>query len=148
MAATLQDMLLGPETRPQVITDCCELIEQEISDMSGVSGTAIKLAHKTVITFLPGHVRHVVGLLLPDLADALQPYWAEFTTSGGSQFGDFLAKRGEEVTQALLAITDEKASTSGRAVVVKAYGTVRGHAAKHVAAALPRVGDLVLKYAA
>jgi uncharacterized protein DUF6918 len=147
MAATLQDTLLAPDTRPRVITDCCDLIEQEIGDMSGVSGTAIKLAHKTVITFLPGHVRHVVGLLLPDLADALQPYWADFTTSGGSQFGDYLAKRGEEVAQVLLAITDDKAASSGRAVVVKAYGTVRSHAARHVEAALPRVGDLVLKYA-
>jgi hypothetical protein len=147
MAATLDQMLLAPEARPQVITDCCELIEQEIGDMSGISGTAIKLAHKTVTTFLPGHVRHVVGLLLPDLAEALQPYWADFTTSGGAQFGDYLAKRGEEVAQVLLAITDQKAATSGRAVVVKAYGSVRSHAVKHVEAALPRVGDLVLKYA-
>jgi len=148
MAATLRQMLLGPETRPQVINDCCELIEQEISDMSGVSGAAVKLAHKTLITFMPGHVRHVVGLLLPDIADALEPYWADFTTSGGAEFGDYLAKRGEEVTGVLLAITDAKAASSGRPTIVKAYNAVRSHASRHVGAALPRVGALVLKYAA
>ncbi|HEY1642873.1 MAG TPA: hypothetical protein VGG35_19440 [Streptosporangiaceae bacterium] len=148
MAATLQQMLLTPDARPQVITDCCTLVDQEVSGMSGISGAAVKLAHKTITTFLPGHVRHVVGLLLPDIADALQPFWADFTTSGGAEFGDYLAKHVEEVSGVLLAITDAKAASSGRPVVVKAYNAVRSHAGKHVEAALPRVGDLVLKYAA
>jgi hypothetical protein len=147
MAGTLGQILLAPEARPQVINDCCELIEQEISGMSGISGTAVKLAHKTVTTFLPGHVRHMVDVLLPDIADALEPYWADFATSGGAEFGDYLAKRGEEATAVLLAITDAKAASSGRPTVVKAYNAVRSHAGRHVEAALPRVGALVLKYA-
>ena len=148
MVATLQQILLTPDTRPAVFADCFTLIEQEVSDMSGISGAAVKLAHKTVITFMPGHVRHVVRLLLPDIADALQPYWADFTTSGGAEFGDYLAKRGEEVTGVLLAITDAKAASSGRPTIVRAYHAVRGHAGRHVKAALPRVGALVLKYRA
>ncbi len=48
VAVTLQEILLAPGTRPQVITDCCLLIEQEVSDKSGASGTAVKLAYKTV----------------------------------------------------------------------------------------------------
>jgi hypothetical protein len=39
-------------------------------------------------------------------------------------------------------------ANSKRPVILKAYGTVRGGAAKHVQAALPRVGDLVMKHAA
>jgi Family of unknown function (DUF6918) len=147
MAATLQQILLAPETRPQVIADCYTLIEQEVSEKSGISGTAVKLAYKTVITFLPGHIRYMVESLLPQLVDKLQPYWADFNTSGGSQFGDYLAKRGEEVAQDLLSVTDARAAASGRPTVIKAYGTVRGSAARHVEAALPRVGDLVAKYA-
>ncbi len=97
MAATLQEILLAPDTRPKVIADCYTLIEQEVSDKSGISGTAVKLAYKTVNAFLPGHIRHMVESLLPQIADKLQPYWADFSTSGGSEFGDYLAKRGEEV---------------------------------------------------
>ena len=48
----------------------------------------------------------------------------------------------------LLSLTDEIAARSGRPVIVKAYRAVRGSAAKHVQAALPRVGDLVMRYAA
>ena len=148
MAATLQQILLGPGTRPQVIADCYALIQQEISEMPGVSGTAVKLAYKTVSTFMPGHIRTMVGKLLPDMVDQLEPFWADFSSSGGSGFGDCLAKRGGEVAQALLSVTDAKAGSSGRPTIVKAYGSVRGSAAKHIEAALPRVGDLVMSYAA
>jgi len=148
MAATLQEILLAPDTRPKVIADCFMLVEQEVAEKSGVSGTAVKLAYKTVTTFLPGHIRHMVESLLPQLVDKLEPYWADFSTSGGSEFGDYLAKRGEEVSEALLSVTDARAAASGRPTVTKTYGTVRRSAARHVEAALPHVGDLVLKYAA
>ena len=147
MAATLQEILLTPETQPQVTDDCFRLLEQELSDKSGVSGTAVKLAYKTVNAFMPGHVYHMVGKMLPDMVVQLEPFWADFRTSGGSEFGDYLAKRGDEVAEALLTVTDARAANSGRPTVIKAYGSVRGSAVKHVQAALPRVGDLVLKYA-
>jgi hypothetical protein len=147
MAFTLQQILLAPDIRPQVVADCNKLVEQEVGDKSGVSGTAVKVAYKTVNAFMPGHVRHMVAALLPEMVDKLEPYWADFSTSGGAGFGEYLAMRGEEVSQALLAVTDARAAASGRPTIIKAYGTVRGSAGKHVEAALPRVGDLVLKYA-
>jgi hypothetical protein len=147
MSSTLAEILLAPETRPEVIAGCCLLIEQEVSGKSGISGTAVKLAYKTVTTFLPGHVRYMAESLLPQMVDKLEPHWADFSTSGGSGFGDYLAKHGEEVSQALLSVTDARAAASGRPTVIKAYGAVRGSAARHVETALPRVGDLVQKYA-
>ena len=148
MAATLQEILLAPDIQPKVITDCQLLIEQEVSEKSGVSGTAIKLAYKTATSFAPGYLHNTVEDLLPQIVDKLEPYWADFNASGGSEFGDYLAKRGEEVSEALLSMTDAIATASERPIIVKAYRAVRGNAGKHIQAALPRVGDLVLKYAA
>ncbi len=147
MAATLQEILLAPDTQPQVIADCYALIQQKVSDLSGISGTAIKMAYKTVSTVFPGHIRFMVESLVPQLAERLNPYWTDFTASGGAEFGDYLAKRGDEVSEALIAVTDERAKASGRPVVVKAYNSVRGSATKHIQAALPDVGALVQKYA-
>jgi hypothetical protein len=147
MAATLQEILLSPENRPQVVADCNALIEHEVSEKSGISGTALKLAYKTASTFAPGHIRHMIGILLPDMVDNLQPFWADFNASGGSDFGDYLTKRGDEVAEAMLAVTDARAAGSGRPVIVRAYRSVRGGAARHIQAALPQAGDLVLKYA-
>jgi hypothetical protein len=147
MAATLQEILLAPDTQPQVIDDCYNLIQQKVSDLSGISGTAIKMAYKTVSTVFPGHIRFMVESLVPQLAEKLDPYWADFTASGSAEFGDYLAKRGDEVSGALIAVTDERAKASGRPVVVKAYNSVRGSATKHIEAALPDVGALVQKHA-
>jgi hypothetical protein len=147
MAATLQGILLASGAQPQVAADCFQLVEQQVAELSGVSGTAVKLAYKTVNTFRPGHVRFMVESLLPELVEQLEPYWADFNSSGGSEFGDYLAKRGNEVADALLTVTDRRAAGSGRPTIIKAYGTVRGSAARHVQAALPQVGDLIAKYA-
>ena len=147
MAATLHEILLAPETKPQVVADCNALIEREVSERSGISGTAVKLAYKTVTAFAQGHVRHMVESLLPRLVDQLQPFWADFLASGSADFGDYLTKRGDEVAEAMLAVTDARAAASGRPIIVRAYRSVRGSAGKHIQAALPQVGDLVLKYA-
>jgi hypothetical protein len=147
MAATLHEMLLAPEVKPQVVADCEALIDNEVGDMSGISGTAVKLAYKTVKTFSKGHIHYMVETLLPKMADQLQPYWADFNAGGGGSFGDYLAKREDEVSEALLTITDERGRNSSRATIVKAYNTVRSGASKHVKAALPQVGALVQKYA-
>jgi hypothetical protein len=147
MAATLHEILLAPEIKPYVVDDCNALIEREVAEKSGISGTAVKLAYKTANTFAAGHVRKMVGTLLPGMVDNLQPFWADFLASGGADFGDYLTKRGDEVAEAMLAVTDARAAASGRPVIVRAYRSVRGGAGKHIQAALPQVGDLVLKYA-
>lgn len=148
MAATLQEILLTPDAWPHVIADCQKLIQQEVSGKSGVSGTAVKLAYKTANTFASGYLQSTVESLLPDLVTQLEPYWEDFSASGASGFGDYLVKRGDEVSEALLSVSDARAKMSDRPVIIKAYGAVRGGAAKHVMAALPNVGSLVQKYAA
>jgi len=100
-----------------------------------------------VNAFASGYLHSMVESLLPDMIAKLEPYWADFSASGASGFGDFLVKRGDEVSDALLSVTDQRAAASDRPTIIKAYRSVRGGAAKHVTAALPAVGALVQKYA-
>ncbi|HET9896791.1 MAG TPA: hypothetical protein VFQ44_17810 [Streptosporangiaceae bacterium] len=148
MPTTLRETVLAPEVKPEVIDDCLALIDQQVSEMSGASGTAVKVAYKTAAAFASGYMRTTVTHVLPDLVDALEPFWADFGVSGGSDFGDYLAKRGDEVSQALLGVSDDRAARSQRPVIIRAYQSVRAHAARHVQAALPQVGNLAEKYAA
>jgi len=147
MAETLREILLTPDTEPKVIADTKTLIDQELSDKSGVSATALKLAYKTVTSFAPGYFNDTLRDMLPLIADKLEPFWEDFNTAGGSEFGDYLSKRGDEVSEALLSVTDTMRENSRRPVIIKAYNAVRGSARKHIEAALPRLGDLVMKYA-
>jgi hypothetical protein len=147
MAATLHEMLLTPEAGPRVVADVQALVEQELASKSGISATAIKVAYKAVTAFAPGYYQETIAAMLPDMADALQPFWADFTASGGAGFGDYLSKRPEEVTEALLSVTDHMAEISARPTIVRAYKAVRGGASKHMEPALPSLGAMVQKYA-
>ncbi len=147
MPATLQDILLAPGTKPQVVADCRTLVDQQVKDKSGVSSAPLKLGYKTVTSFAPGYLNDTIDSMLPQFVQQLEPFWAEFTASGSARFGDYLSKRGPEVSEALLAVTDHMAGQSERPTIVRAYKAVRGSASKNIEAALPAVGDLVQKYA-
>jgi hypothetical protein len=148
--ATLQEMLLAPHTQPHVVADCEELVASQVAELSGVTGAAVKLAYSTVRKFDSDHVHAMIETILPNVADALQPYWAQFTaeyTATSGDFGAFLAAREDQVSEALLAITDRRRDNSNRPAIVKAYNAIRGRAGKEVKAALPALGRLVQKYA-
>ncbi len=148
MYSNLPDILLTDGAQQRMAADCRTLVEQELSAKSGVSAGALKVAYKAVTTVAPGWYQSVVeNHMVPGVLERLQPFWADFTGTGGSQFGDYLSKRPEEVSEALLAVTDNMANLSQRAAVVKAYKAVRGGAGKHIEAALPNLGALVQKYA-
>ena len=144
--ATLQELLLTPENAPQLIADTKALVDSELSS-KGITAAPLKGAYKAVKAFAPGYYDEAITAILPGVVYQLEPYWADFKTSGSSDFGDFLAKRPAEVSESLLAVTDDMASNSGRAAVVKAYQLVRGGAGKNIEAALPALGALVQKYA-
>lgn len=148
MYATLPDILLEDGAKQRITADCQALVEAELSAKSGVAAAALKVAYKAVTAFAPGYYQTTVENLVPELLGRLQPFWTDFHAAGGGQFGDYLAKRGDEVSEALLGVTDDMAHGSDRVTVVKAYQAVRGGAGKHIEAALPAVGALVEKYAA
>jgi hypothetical protein len=146
MAATLQELLLTPAVQPRVVADTQALVDQELAS-KGIGAAPLKVAYKGLTAFAPGYYQGIIEILLPGWVNALEPYWADFTASGGSGFGDYLAKRPEEVSEALLAVTDAKAEESGRPTVVKLYRAVRGGASKHITAALPNLGAMIQRYA-
>ena len=148
MYSNLPDMLQVDGARQAMTGDCQALIEQELSAKSGVSAAALKVAYKAVTAFAPGYYQSTVDDMVPNLLSRLQPFCADFQAAGGGQFGDYLVKRGDEVSEALLRVTDDMAYGSDRGAVVKAYNAVRGGAGRHIEAALPSVGSIVEKYAA
>jgi hypothetical protein len=148
--ATLQEMLLAPDIQPRVVADSEALVTDQVAELSGVTGAAIKLAYNTVRRFDANHIHGMIETILPNVADALQPYWAQFSAEpapSSGNFGEYLAAREEEVAEALLAITDRRRDNSARPTIVKAYNTIRGRASKQVKAALPALGLLIQKYA-
>ena len=131
--------MLLTAVQPHVVAATQALVEQELGSKSGICAAGLKVAYKGLTAFAPGY-QQIVETLLPGWIDALEPYSVDFNATGGSQFGDYLAKRPEEVSEALLSVTDAAGRESARPTVVKLYNAVRGGATKHIEAALPNLG--------
>ena len=138
--------LLTNEKKEQVVEDCCSLIDAEVKDKGGISGLAIKAGYSAVKGVKPGFVRNVVTDLLPEFADALNPIWQD-AKRDGKPVASFFNANSSRVADALLSITDAKAQRAKSAVVKGTYEKLRGSAKKNVEAAVPRLGEMVQKYA-
>jgi uncharacterized protein DUF6918 len=143
----LKERLGQGETRKTVVRDACDVLDQEVADKGGLSGIAIKGAYSIVKGIKPGFIGEAVDALLDDFLDALDPIVQEAEQKGQSP-GKYLAANSERVAEKLLAITDQRVQGSSRAAIRKTYEKLRPTAIKHVAAAAPRVGQLLDKHAA
>ena len=143
--SNLPELLTG-DKKEQVVEDCCTLIDSEVKDKGGISGLAIKAGYGAVKGIKPGFVRNVVTDLLPEFAKALEPIW-EDAKKDNKPIAPYFSSNSGRVADALLAITDGKAQRAKSAVVKGTYEKLRGSAKKNVEAAVPRLAEMVQKYA-
>lgn len=147
---SLAEQLTRPEAKPKVVDGCCELIEREVADKRGLSGAAVKAGFAVVTRVKPGFIREVVDKLLPEFAEALQPFYDACVDEVGAEgaadaFVNRVARQRSEAAEALLAVTDRKIG-GARPGVRRAYGKLRPNARDNVEAALPGLAEALRPY--
>jgi hypothetical protein len=143
---TLLELITAAGKRNTVITDALAVLDSEVDDKGGFSGIAIKGAYKVVKGVSPSFIREAVDSLLDPFLNALDPLYQEAKGKGISPKDHLIANK-SRTADALLSITDAKAARAKNQVVKKTYEKLRGMAKEHVEAAIPRLGDLLLKHA-
>jgi hypothetical protein len=144
--ATLPEILTEDSKKQSVIAYCVKLINEEVSDKSGLSGLAIKAGYSAVKGVKPGFVEGAVADMLPEFAKALDPMFQE-AQGAGKSVSDFFTANAGRVADALLSITDAKAARAKSGAAKGAYDKLRGTAKKNVESAVPRLGKMIEKYA-
>jgi hypothetical protein len=124
-----------------------KVLDEEVSDKSGLTGLAIKGAYKLVQGVRPGFIRHVVDALLDEFLSALDPIYQE-AASKKRPAGAYLLENQGRVADALLRVTDQKAERADSPTIKAAYSKLRPMAKKHVEAAAPRLSKLLERHAA
>jgi hypothetical protein len=147
VVAALSESLLDDAKRPAFLADAQEVLEAEVSDKGGASGLAVKGAYAAAKKVSPSIVSEALDSFVPKFVDKLEPYWDQYRASGAGSFADLLVAKQDEVAEALLSVTDARADNSSRPALKRAYSAIRSSAKKHVAEALPRVGDLIQRHA-
>ena len=141
----LNDVLNDETKRTSIIEDVCKLVDGEVGKQKGIGGVAVRAGYKLVQGVKPGFVRNVVQALLPEFAAALEPY-REQAVAAGQPVGDYFNENAQSIAEALLAVTDSRASGSSYGSVKGAYTKLRGSARKNVVGAVPGLGRIVEKY--
>jgi hypothetical protein len=142
---SLIDALTEETKKKDVVKDCCDLIDAEVKDKGGISGLAIKAGYGAVKGIKPGFVDKAVEDLLPEFAKALDPIYSD-AKSANKPVSDYFNDNVSRVADALLSITDAKASRAKSGVAKSAYDKLRSSAKKNVEQAVPRLGRLIEKY--
>lgn len=140
MTTTLKAALLDSDRRPAVVADLKALVDQEVAGKGGLSGGIIKTGYAAVKKVKSDLVETGIDKMLDDFVDALEPYWAFHQTQPSADFGAYLAERPDDVSNALLAVTDRRAERSSREAVKSVYAKLRPKAKENVVEALPGLG--------
>lgn len=144
--ASLVETIKDPTRRRAVVDECVALIDAEVSDKGGLSGVAIKGTYAAVKAIKPGLIGMSMDHLLDDFSGKVDPFWLECQEKGEEPRAYFV-RRGSDVANALLSITDGRARKSTHKNLVKAYERLRPQGVNHIIAAMPRFADLLKKHA-
>ena len=143
MAAPLSDSLLDEGTKPAVQADVRNLIDAEV----GGKGLTVKAVYGTVKKVGPSVIDDAIAKLWPGFVEALDPFWQQYSAAPTGSFGDYLVANSDAASDALLGVTDARIEETTKSAIKKGYSSLRPSAKKNVTEALPRLGDLVQKYA-
>jgi hypothetical protein len=143
---TLRELASDPTKRKQLLDDAITTVDAEVGEKGGISGMAIKAAYAMAKGVAPGIVRKAIDVMTDEFLDALQPFYDQ-AKAQGVPLRTYLEPKKPEAANALLAITDARANQEQGGTLKKGYEKLRPTAQKHVEQAVPRLADMLTKFA-
>jgi len=141
----LKDSLTNPAVKENVITDCRQLMDEQVAAKKGLGGIALKAAYSAVKGISPGYLSKAVDVLLPEICAALNPMWQAGADAGNP--AEHLVAHKSEAADQILGITDARIERSKNKVVRGAYGKLRKSVKGDVEAAIPGLANIIKSYA-
>ena len=137
---TIQDKAV----RDRIAADCTQLIDQQVSAKSGLSGLALKATYGVVKGIGADYIPGAINRLLPETCAALDPIWAE-----GTQAGDpvaYLTQNKDRTADIILSTTDTRIANNGNGVIKASYNKLRKSVKSDVATAVPELAKILDKH--
>ncbi|HEY0194624.1 MAG TPA: hypothetical protein VGC42_26110 [Kofleriaceae bacterium] len=140
MSSLVELIAKGPN-RQAVITDCVDLIDDQVKQ----KGFVIKSAYAAIKAIKKTFVTETVDGMLDEWLGKIQPYYEKWSAAKTSSLTDYLVSRSDEVSEDLLAVTDGRAARTSHTTAKKMYGRMRDGAKKNVIEAIPALGKMIEK---
>ena len=137
--SSLVEKLARDPVRPQMITECVELIDAQVKQ----KGFVIKSAYATIKAIKKKFISEVVDSMLDEWLEKIQPHFDKWSVAKTSTFTDYVVARGDDVAEDLLAVTDARAEKTSHTTAKKMYGRMREGAKKNVIEAIPALAQMI-----
>ncbi|OFM04428.1 hypothetical protein HMPREF2724_02615 [Corynebacterium sp. HMSC071F07] len=138
--------LLEEPTRTSVVTALVSLVDNTVSEQSGITGMAIKGAVAAAKKVDADIVSKGINRTLPDLLGEMESYWQEFDSSPQEDFGTYLAGNNKEVADSILGVADRNADQVNNPALVKTYNSLRNKIAKIIEPQVPELARILQKH--
>ena len=143
-----QTLLANDDRREKLIGDCVRLVEERVASRDPVRRLALSAGVALLNAIKADALPRVVGTLLPEFAEALDPLHARFGRSGEADFSPFLRRHSDDAVAALLGVTDRRVGDHPNAALRSLYGRLRGVAEDEVRGALPGLASILSRHLA
>lgn len=144
MTATLRDIVSDPAHRPRIADDAIREASIAVGSRSGVKAVAAQFGLEAINRIRPGFLARQVEELLPEMADAIEPWWVQ-----GRGHGDapaWLRANADEVAEALLSVTDTHVASARDQTAIAVYQRLRSVAPTRIAAEMPRIATFIERW--
>ncbi|MGB3300453.1 MAG: hypothetical protein WBA76_19495 [Phormidesmis sp.] len=140
----LTDKISDKSTYTRMVSDCTQLIDEQVSAKTGLSGIALKTTYKLVKGVSQDYISGAVRRLLPETLTALSPIWTE-----GAQQGDpvsYLSQHSDRTADVILSTTDARIAKNGGGIIGASYSKLRPSVKRDVVDAVPKLARIIGKH--
>lgn len=140
-SSLLSDAVADPVHRRAIALDAVDEAAAAIRARRGLGGLAAATGLQTIHRLRPGFLANHIEQLLPGMAEAVDPWWAQGLERGNAI--GWLEEHRHEVAEALLAVTDGHVASASDATAIAVYQRLRGSAPKRIANEMPRIAAFI-----
>ncbi|RZM78625.1 DUF6918 family protein [Leptolyngbya iicbica] len=139
----LDDLTKDSAVQASIVNDCDQLITTHVSQKSGVSGVALKTAHRIVKGIGPTYIPGAISRMLPSTLEVLDPLWQEAMTSGDPVA--YLEQHRSRTADLILSVTDHRIQyTSGP--IIGVYNKLRKSVKGDIEAVVPELAGILHRH--
>ncbi|MDO4928242.1 MAG: hypothetical protein Q3976_04180 [Corynebacterium sp.] len=128
------------DNRDKAVNDVANALEETIDQLSGLTGKAVKLGYAAAKKKRPDIAIKIADTMLESLCDTLDPYWSDYKSDSGSDFGAYLVEHKDEVSRDVLKLADEKVAEIDNDKLTKGHERFRNKAVDYAEISLPALG--------
>ncbi|MGD1896393.1 MAG: hypothetical protein ACFB16_05500 [Phormidesmis sp.] len=140
----LTNKIQDAAVKDAIAHDCAQLIDQQVSAKSGLSGMALKAAYGVIKGIGSNYVPGAIKRLLPEACAAIEPIWEEGVAKGEPVA--HMSNQRDRAADLILGATDARIQRAGSGIISGTYNKLRKSIKSDVVEAVPEVAQILYQH--